>query len=187
MELKTLRQRGDTLIEVMMAVVILSVVIVGAITMMSRGLTAAQVAVEHTQVRLEINAQTEMLRFLRDGYLQDPKGTSGLEWVKLFDPAALYADSVPSSYGGTCGVTGSKRPFYLVQGGSAVQITAFDAAIKPVTSALPGQGLWIEATRSPSGISPAYVDFQLRACWAGIGSSAQQQTVTAVRLYDPAH
>jgi prepilin-type N-terminal cleavage/methylation domain-containing protein len=181
------RQRGDTLIEVMMAIVILSIVIVGAITMMSRGLGAAQIAVEHTQVRNQINTQTELLRFLRDGYLQDPKSQAGLEWVKLFNPALLYADAAQSTYSGTCGVTASKRGFYLSQSGSSVQLNTYDPGLKPDTSAFAGRGLWVEATRSPSGISPAYVDFQLRACWAGLGSSAEQQTVTAVRLYDPAN
>lgn len=181
------KQRGDTLVEVMMAIVILSVVIVGAITIMARGLTAAQIAVEHTQVRFQINTQTELLRFLRDGYLQDPKSPTGQEWVKLFNPSQLYADTAPSSYGGTCGVTPSKRGFYLSQSGSTVQINAFDQGLKPETAAFAGRGLWVEATRSPSGISPAYVDFQLRACWSGIGSNTEQQTVTAVRLYDPAN
>lgn len=181
------RQRGDTLVEVLMAIVILSIVIVGAITMMARGLTAAQIAVEHTQARNAINSQTELLRFMRDGYLQDPTSAVGQKWAELFAPSLLYADGTASSYGGPCAVTSGKRPFFLTTSGSLVQINPFDESIKPAGVAIPGQGMWIEATASPSNITPGYVDFQLRACWAGIGSSAQQQTVTAVRLYDPAH
>ncbi|MGD8374057.1 MAG: prepilin-type N-terminal cleavage/methylation domain-containing protein [Candidatus Woesebacteria bacterium] len=180
-------QRGDTLVEVLMAVVILSLVIVGAITMMSRGLSAAQIAVEHTQVRQSINGQTEMLRYLRDAYLLDKNGSAAQAWESLFSGSSLYANNVPSSYGGACAVTANKTGFYLEQSGSNVNVIAFDSANKPTTVALPGQGLWIEATRSASGISPAYVDFQIRACWQGVGSSAEQQTVTVERLYDPAH
>lgn len=181
------RQRGDTLVEVLMAVVILSIVIVGAITLMTRGLQAAQIAVEHTQVRLSINAQTEMLRYLRDGYLQDPQSNAGQTWASLFAGSPLYADTNPSSYGGPCGVSTSKTGFYLQQSGANVTVQPFNAANKPALAALPGQGLWIEATRSLGSISPAYVDFQLRACWQGSGSSVDQQTITGVRLYDPAH
>lgn len=184
------QERGDTLVEVMMAIVILSIVIVGAITMMTRGLQSAQAAVEHTQVRLHINSQTELLRFLRDGYLQNPTSATGLEWRELFAASLLYADTAQSSYGGACAVTAGKRPFYLVESAGNVQITAFNPSNLPTAAAQPGQGLWIEATASSTNtagqvITPAYVDFQLRACWAGTGSSAQQQTVTAVRLYDP--
>ncbi len=183
---KSNSQRGDTLVEVLMAVVILSVVIVGAITMMSRGLGAAQVAVEHTQVRLHINAQTEILRFLRDGYLQDPLSPAGQEWLRMFSGG--YVNTTASTFGGTCGVSAGKNAFYLQQSGPAgAQITNFDSSAQPATSATPGAGLWVEATRSASGITPAYVDFQLRACWKASGGAADQQTVTVVRLYDPAN
>lgn len=180
-------ERGDTLVEVLMAVVILSLVIVGAITLMARGLSAAQVAVEHTQVRMSISGQTEMLRYLRDAYLEDPDGAAADTWASLFSGSPVYADNNASSFGGPCGVTAGKAGFYLEQTGADVNVLPFDPLIQPATVATPGQGLWVEATRSPSSISPAYVDFQLRACWDGIGSSADQQTITGVRLYDPAH
>lgn len=179
-------EHGDTLVEVLMAIVILSLVVVGAITMMSRGLAAAQISVEHTQVRLAINGQTEMLRLLRDGWLQDPTSPAGQEWTRMFNNG--YINATVSSYGGSCAVTNGKQAFYLEKTGPAgVQITTFNPTNQPAAAASPGSGLWIEATRSAATISPAYVDFQIRACWQGSGSSAQQQTVTAVRLYDPSH
>jgi prepilin-type N-terminal cleavage/methylation domain-containing protein len=181
------KQRGDTLVEVLMAIVVLSMVIVGAITVMAHGLKASQLAVEHTQVRLQINAQEEMLRYLRDGYLSDPNSTAGQTWKGLFGGAPAYADTTATNYNDTsCSVTSGKNGFYLTQSSGVVSVNAFNAASKPATYALPGQGMWIEMTRS-SGISPAYVDVVLRACWSGIGDSADQQAVTVIRLYDPAH
>src|SRR5262245_19058364 len=76
-------QRGDTLVEVLMAIVIISVVIVGAMTMMSRGLAAAQIALEHSQVRLVINSQIEMLRYARDSYVKDKTSSSALQWQNI--------------------------------------------------------------------------------------------------------
>jgi Tfp pilus assembly protein PilV len=73
------KQRGDTLVEALMAIVIISVVIVGAMTMMSRGLAVAQIALEHSQTRLMINSQLEMLRFARDSYLKDKTNINALE------------------------------------------------------------------------------------------------------------
>ena len=179
--------RGDTLVEVLMAIVVLSMVVVGAITLMSRGLKASQIAVEHTQVRMQINAQQEMLRYLRDGYISDPSSTAGQAWSGLFGGSPLYASTTASSYDDTtCGVSSGKTGFYLAQTVGTVTVNQFDANNKPAAYALPGQGLWIEMTRS-TGISPAYVDVMFRACWSGIGDSADQQAVTVIRLYDPAH
>jgi prepilin-type N-terminal cleavage/methylation domain-containing protein len=181
------RQRGDTLVEVLMAIVVLSMVIVGAITLMSRGLKASQLAVEHTQVRLQINAQEEMLRYLRDGYISDLNSAAGQSWVSLFSGAPLYASTTASNYDDTsCNVTSGKTGFYLTQTGGTVTVNQFDSSNKPATFALPGQGLWMEMTRS-TGIWPAYVDVMFRACWSGIGDSTDQQAVTVIRLYDPAH
>jgi prepilin-type N-terminal cleavage/methylation domain-containing protein len=180
-------QRGDTLVEVLMAIVVLSMVIVGAITIMSRGLKASQMSVEHTQVRLQINAQTEMLRYLRDSYLSDPTSTAAQTWKDLFTGTTVYADTTTSDYSDTsCNVTTGKTGFYLTQTAGTVNATQFNPANKPATYALPGQGLWIEVTRS-TGYSPAYVDVLFRACWSGIGDTTDQQSVTALRLYDPAH
>jgi prepilin-type N-terminal cleavage/methylation domain-containing protein len=180
-------QRGDTLVEVLMAIVVLSMVIVGAITIMSRGLKASQLAVEHTQVRFQINAQSEILRYLRDSYGNDPTSAAGQVWLSLFGGSPVYATATASNYSDTsCDVSAGKTGFYLTQSGGAVTVNQFDATVKPATYALPGQGLWIEMARS-SGISPAYVDIMFRACWAGIGDSVDQQAVTVLRLYDPAH
>jgi len=180
-------QRGDTLVEVLMAIVVLSIVIVGAITVMSRGLKASQLAVEHTQVRLQVNAQEQMLRYLRDSYLSDPTSAAAQTWTSLFTGSPLYAGTTTSNYNGTsCAVTSGKNGFYLTQSGGVVSVNAFNPVLKPTTYAQPGQGLWVEMTRS-TGISPAYADILLRACWSGIGDAADQQAVTAIRLYDPAH
>ena len=160
----------------------------GAITVMSRGLKASELAVEHTQVRLEINSQLEMLRYLRNGYATDKDSQAGQTWTGLFAGAPTYANTTASNYNDTaCGaVTAGKTGFYLTQTTGTVNVNQFNINNKPATRALPGQGLWIEMTRS-SGISPAYVDIMVRACWSAIGDSADQQSVTVLRLYDPAH
>jgi Tfp pilus assembly protein PilE len=172
--------RGDTLVEVLMSVVILSMVIVGAMTMMSRGLGASLVATEHTQSRLQVSQQTEMLHYLRDGYLQDKTSALAGAWTNVI---TNYANTNSSAYGG-CAVSAGKNAFYLDQADPANIVKNYNASIVPSTSAVAGQGLWVEATNS-SGAAPAYTDFQIHACWAGPGSSGQQQVVTTVRLYDP--
>jgi len=108
-------QRGDTLVEVLMAIVVLAMVIVGAITVMSRGLKASQLAVERTQVRLEVNSQLEMLRYLRDGYASDPNSQAGQTWVGLFGGNPTYANTTQTNYNDTscANVTTGKTGFTL--------------------------------------------------------------------------
>lgn len=182
----SVHDRGDTLVEVLMAIVILSIVIVGSITIMTRGLRSAQIALEHTQVRLQMSGQTELLHYLRDSYLKDKGSVGGLAWA---DVVNNFATTTPSTYNSTvCAVSLTKNgnAFYIDRNGAGDPVVKNYTATIPASGAVPGQGLWIEATNS-TVISPAYVDFQLRACWTGPGNSGNQQTITSVRLYDPAH
>lgn len=175
-------ERGDTLVEVLMSIVVLSVVVVGAVTLMARGLGAAQNAVEHSAARQEVNGQMELLRYLRDQYIKNNASAAGAQWL------AIISDSNGNitDYSSGCSVTPSKvgTAFYLSNVGGIVTRTNFDPSLKPIAFATPGRGMWIEA-RPSTGVSPAYVDFVIRACWEAANSSAMQQTVTAERLYDP--
>ena len=176
------RQRGDTLVEVLMSLMILSIVIVGAVTLMNRGLQSAQIALEHSETRQEVNRQLELLRYLRDQYAINKTSPDGLTWQNIITTST----NDQTDYSG-CAVTPTKAgsAFYLQRVGAAVQKTAFDSSQQPTSFATAGRGLWIETAPS-SGVTPAYVDIVIRACWNASGSAgAQQRTVTAVRLYDP--
>lgn len=172
--------RGDTLVEVLMAIVIISVVIVGAVTMMTRGLAAAQIALEHSQVRLSINSQVDMLRYARDRYIAAPTGGSATAWNQVI------AGSNQSSivYDNNCTVSPSKTGFYMTAPAASVVRNNYTPT-QPATIAVPGQGLWVEGVLSPNTVDPAYIDVVVRACWQGSGGGGQQSVVTATRLYDP--
>jgi prepilin-type N-terminal cleavage/methylation domain-containing protein len=173
-------QRGDTLVEVLMAIVILSVVIVGAMTMMSRGLAAAQIALEHSQVRMSINGQIEMLRYARDTFIKSPTDASAAQWSAIVTTSNANA----ITYNTSCNVTGTKTGFYMSKNATQVTRSTYTPSTPQVVST-PGVGMWIETVLSPVGIKPAYIDFIVRACWVGSGTTGMQRTVTAVRLYDP--
>lgn len=176
------KQRGDTLVEVLMSLMVLSIAIVGAVTLMSRGMQSAQIALEHSQARQEVNRQLELLRYLRDQYAVNSASADGVVWASVI----ASSNNAATNYDG-CNVTTAKAgtAFYLQRVSGVVQRTNFDPALKPTTYATAGRGLWIETTPS-NGISPAYVDIVVRACWTGSGSTGgEQRTVTAVRLYDP--
>jgi prepilin-type N-terminal cleavage/methylation domain-containing protein len=174
------KERGDTLVEVLMAVVIISVVIVGAMTIMSRGLAVAQIALEHSQARLAVNGQLEMLRFARDSYVKDRTNVNALQWQAI----VAGSNGTNVNYDGSCNVSGGKQGFYMTKNATQVTRNGYTPATPPAVPT-PGQGLWVEAVTSPGGVTPAFVDVVIRACWQASGSGGQQRTVTAQRLYDP--
>ena len=64
-------KRGDTLIEVMFAFAIFSLVAIMSVTMMNLGLAASERSLEVVTVRNEINAQAEALRFIHSSYIAE--------------------------------------------------------------------------------------------------------------------
>ncbi len=70
-------RRGDTLIEVMLAVGIFSMVAVAVVAVMSGGTSSAQTALETTLAREEIDAQAEALRFIQASYIAEDEGKDG--------------------------------------------------------------------------------------------------------------
>ena len=184
-------QGGDTVIEVIMSLVILGAVVVGAVTLMSSGIKLAQMAVEHTETRLEVNRQLELLRYLRGQYMVNENSDEADVWRQVVDASS---DSPLVYDTPDCGPTPDKKnnTFYLTDVEGSVKAVIFDPnditpniKFKAASSnATAGDGLWVEIRKS-SGITPAFVDVAVRACWASLSGGADQRTVTAERLYDP--
>ncbi len=64
-------RKGDTLIEVTLAVGIFSMVAVAIVAVMSSGTSGAQTSLETTLAREEIDAEAEALRFIQSAYISD--------------------------------------------------------------------------------------------------------------------
>lgn len=202
-------QRGDTIIEVMVAFAVFAMVAVGAITVMNQGTAGAQDTLETTQVRQQIDNQAEMLRFLHQAYLANPDDMTagGLPdkfraIVTLAKDAEANGFREPTSFGAACTNTlpspaayrfvldpntGARLP-------SANVLPANNASAPPYArvisgpSGLSSYGLWIEPVLSNATINAGtaqYVDFHVRACWNSAGSSPQRTLGTIVRLYVP--
>lgn len=81
---KRVGKRGDTLIEVMLAVGIFSMVAVAVVAVMSGGTSSAQTALETTLAREEIDAQAEALRFIQSSYIAERDKADG-KFAKLWE------------------------------------------------------------------------------------------------------
>lgn len=183
------RERGDTLVEVILSIAILSLVLVGGNTLMAMGMRNAITAVEHTQVRNSIVGQSELLHYLRDNSEPGGADTTSQTWndVILRPPYLQQGDATQID---SCEPFSARQAFYLtadyVSPSQPVRITVEDytnSATTDLPYAIPGRGLWIEAVASPPGATPAYADFHIRSCWPAAGSGIDQLTNTVVRLY----
>lgn len=104
---KQFHSRGDTLIEVLCATAVLSLISVGTLIVMNQGSSLAQRSLETTQVREQIDAQAETLRFLNNSYIANhktgdvagdyPIGSASYNWVTLRDMAKT-SSTINGSY-----------------------------------------------------------------------------------------
>lgn len=67
----SIKKRGDTIIEVMMAVAVFAVLAVITINLMNSGLNSAQRTLEELMARNEIDNQAEALRYIHESYIAE--------------------------------------------------------------------------------------------------------------------
>lgn len=198
-------QKGDTLIEVLFAFAVLSLVIIGALSIMNQGAVAAQRSLETTLVSQEVDGQAETLRFLHDAYVANYRtgvipatATPAGQWYAMSQK--ITATTTTSLQNLTsCPATHPTNSFILdpvtatYQGANQklVQSQSFAQLVYNGSNALTAaQGIWIEAVRSPASTDPnmqntRFIDFHIFACWDAPGSGAPMTIGTIVRLYEP--
>lgn len=198
--LKTHSYRGDTLIEVMLAITVFSLIVVSSLAIMNQGLYTAQRSSEISLVRSQIDSQAEALRFLNASYVNafigegaDYGNTPAGEWKKIVSDTNNLVNSV-SDFGaiGTSCPSPVSESFIIntkranIYTNSINNASTFSRVVYDtndiVTSA---QGIWIEAYRSAAINKSGYVDFHIRACWDSPGQATPVTLGTIVRLYEP--
>ncbi len=201
------KQRGDTLIEVLFAITVFSLVVVGSLSIMNQGVAAAQRSLEITLVRQQIDSQAAALRYMHDSYLAvyQPGITFNLaaptsgaeEWYQLVNSSSMVSSA--SNFSGavaTC-PTIPGTAFVVEPKGitlmprSVIQPATGYSQIEYNTSGVMtnSRGLWIEAVRYYSAadstqVDVGYIDFHIRACWRSFGASNPVTLGTIVRLYE---
>ncbi|MCL2174286.1 prepilin-type N-terminal cleavage/methylation domain-containing protein, partial [Candidatus Saccharibacteria bacterium] len=193
-------QRGDTLVEVLIALTVLGVIIVGVMATMTRSMVSVLNSAERTASRADINTQTDLLNYV---YRND-KTT----WYQIMSLAYTGNPdgSAPTNVTDTCTLNpggdsniGTPGSFYIepefdgdsVSGVTLIDnLTEIDNGINEVQRAIPGQGMWIDAVyyeQNHSTNERSYVDFYIKACWVRLGQTspeANSRSVTVTRIYD---
>ena len=130
------REKGDTIIEVLFAITVFSLVAVGGLSLMNQGTTMAQRALEIGLVRQQMDAQSDALRYLNSAYIEDfhNGGTATDVWKAVVtdhrEEQAQDFDAVANS-SGCHAPTGNYHPF-------ALDVTKLDDALNPATSRAAG-------------------------------------------------
>lgn len=91
-------ERGDTIIEVIFAVTVFSLVAVGGITIMNQGAATAQRSLEIGLVREQIDSQADALRYIHSAYIangaiQNVNPAEKSPWERVIAMAYDYDDT----------------------------------------------------------------------------------------------
>ena len=89
--LRRVGRRGDTLIEVTLAIGIFSMIAIAVAAVLSSGTTGAQTALESTLTREEIDTQAEALRFVHTAYAVNKNNTESNKFASLWNKIAERA------------------------------------------------------------------------------------------------
>ena len=194
---------GDTIIEVLFAVTVFSLVVVAGLSIMNQGTALAQRSLEVTLVRQQIDAQVDALRFLHNSFVEtyhgdDPdsyvEGTPARVWTQIADYAVENASDF-SAVGATGACPSTKPTNAFIINTNSATIANITLSTPPVYSQVryddagvitSQEGMWIEAVRvAASATTPGYYDFHVRACWYASGQASPMTIGTIARLYEP--
>lgn len=171
-------ERGDTLVEVTVAMAVLGLMLAASLAVINRGLMGVSNAVERTSVRASLSSQAELLRYVFD----DP--VTNEETYK-----AILGRTKPNNSLGKNGCEIGGGGFYLSVNNKTGASPVAPVKIHPETQSLgslntqqlannvygqpeagdnggASRGIWIEGDKHDAqGDMPGYIDFYVRACW----------------------
>ena len=202
--MKNIFKKGDTIIEVTLAISIFAMLMVGSLALMNAGLSKSQATMQLTMARNTIDAQAESLRFMNNAFIsQHPRPAGELtgparEWLNVTSASSTSASPLSecrANFNPTNILVVDTANMIVRKSGNGANFAkastyprlSFGAdsnTISMPSSYLGAQGVWVEVVR-PSGSNAKYYDFHMRACWAPSGSNVETTLGTIVRLYDP--
>lgn len=200
-KMKRTNVRGDTIIEVLFAITVFSMVAIAGLSIMNQGTASAQRSLEVTLARHQMDAQAEAIRFIYDAYMAeyaesvDSYSATAQEWIDIRGDTVDAALPFGELSDGRCLPSSAIDRSFVVDP-VALQVYS-DGFADPTTysrlvynqngTLSQSEGLWVQAVGvDGSGDQPGYIDFHIRTCWDSPGQDMPVTLGTIVRLYDPA-
>lgn len=193
--MKTKLDRGDTIIELMLAFAIFAMAIMGTFAIMNKGLAVSQQSLEVTLVREQMDAQAELVRYLSEKSSELWSGTDGIKdnfvvtgAVGSLSPSACpTAAEVEIAQGFFLATEATGGPYPIDDKITLHKIE--DSNYQPATTYAKvdhetpiAQGIWLQIAEAEGG--GAY-DVYIHACWDSVGGGGRVATLgTIVRIYD---
>ena len=141
-------QNGDTLIEVMFATAIAALLIIIALSAMNRSLSQIQMAVETTFVRQSIDSEAEVIRFIRDAYMDNRSAASGSAslWktIPTKGAASNFGECDMNNMDKEFIITGSESSDVNFSEGTGIKSLSLNTSVgSSITYAKLGEGIWV--------------------------------------------
>lgn len=187
------RERGDTLVEMLVAFAILSLVLVGTMMVMNKGVRMSQESIERTLVRQQMDSQLEMVRYIHD---TNPELWRQIKGLKTDTPMSLSSTTCPSV--STIG-TSANRSFFMAKNNTQLAVyrvaptTYSDATAYAqinYASSPRAYGIWIQIalaenlSRQTTSRNMNAYDVYAHACWYSAQSNIPVTLGTIARIYD---
>jgi|AntRauTorckE6833_2_1112554.scaffolds.fasta_scaffold00014_17 type II secretory pathway pseudopilin PulG len=183
---------GDTLVEVLLATVVLSIVLAGAFSLSNKAIQIGQSSIERTEAINLVRDYAETLRFI---HATDAAGY-GQTWENIVDVASSSSPSyLDNQY---CDISLSSSPIYF-DFEQFVAATGDTTQIVKNFNSIPETGgrlqyadatdnnaddifaVWLEVYDPNPGVE-SVLDIHIRACWDNISGSNVNRVGSVVRL-----
>lgn len=182
-------KRGDTLVEALIGFGVFSLLAVGVVGIMNRGVAMAQQGLERTLVRQQIDTQVELLRYARDTgspVWSQIKAAATVDAPEYNDEQCVSVD--PANIVNRFIVDSDGQNVAVRKGASVMNKPEYIARVDYESIPAKSYGLWVEAVRvdatSSSQAKLRAYDMHIRGCWYAPGDSRPQMVATIVRLYE---
>ena len=183
-------QRGDTIIEVILASTMLALVTTSSFAIMQRGTASTYDSLERSQVRLMVNGQGELLNYFRDEYIRAISTTGVVAgspadmWRKISLDGSV-TESATEPVVQSCTPPSGNAAFSIRLDPAIPASTVYPGTITtPTGLPSPGDGIWVQRVDPNGGPARNFHDFYIMACWDSTTSQKQYMS-SVVRLYEP--
>lgn len=190
MKIRRNAERGDTIIELVLAFAIFSLAAITTLVIMNQGVSMSQRSLETTLVRQQMDSQAEMLRYIRD--------VDQATWQRIVAPDNIATDLMPLS-SNVCPASSdvnTRRGFYVTYNSKDSKFE-----VKKNHAPAPSyarinytnqstEGIWIQVAKAENNSSSevskkvAAYDFYIHGCWSAPGQTMPMTLGTIVRLYE---